>query len=225
MPAGQISRLLQRIRAHDQAAIQELRVLIERLVARYAAGDKGNDVITELIEYIDHKCKWYVEPKVRNTVYAQDVMQEIRLKVFRSLKPGGYAPQEGKGFESYLKEITKNAVNDFFRDKKKRGEQSELEENPSSDNERMDYELLVSLKRLSPDEARIDYELLVSHIKKAIQELGEMCQKILMLSLFMDWSNDDVGKSLDIPVEQFYWRKSRCLKELRKNLPPEIRFA
>lgn len=107
MPVGQIKRLLERARNRDQAAIQELRVLSESLIARYAAGDRGKEVAAELSDYIDFKCRVYVERNIKDGTRAKDVMQEIRLKVFGSLGKEGFTVQEGSDFGGFVWVIAK----------------------------------------------------------------------------------------------------------------------
>jgi RNA polymerase sigma factor (sigma-70 family) len=210
MPAGQITGLLQRARSGDEEAIQELRILSESLIARYAAGDRGKEVAAELNEYIEFKCKWWVEQQVKDSILVKDVMQEIRLKIFSSLGKGGFIIQEGSDFGRFVRVIAKNEVMNFFRDKKKRGQ------NPTSE---------IEVEDPSNPEDELLTNDLQERFKKAIQELSELCQKILMVYVLMHWSDKEISNSLDMPIEELYWRKSRCLKQLRKKLPPQADFV
>jgi len=147
---------------------------------------------------------------VGNDQDAQDLAQEVFLKVYRSL--AGY--RGDAAFTTWLHRLTLNLAFDWLRARKRRPLQVPLEPPPDPD-ERPARELA------SPDES--PEELALRHdrhrqLHKTIQELPDDYREVVMLHHFHHLSYQQIAERLDAPVRTIETRLYRARLLLKKML-------
>lgn len=148
----------------------------------------------------------------RNPSDAEDLVQEAYLKAYRAF--GGF--QEGTNLRAWLYRILTNTYINTYRAKKRRPEQSDID----------DVEDLYLYKRLSATNAEFgrsaEDELLEtitdSAVKEAIESLPESFRMAVLLSDVEGFSYKEIADILDVPMGTVMSRLHRGRKALQKAL-------
>jgi RNA polymerase sigma-70 factor, ECF subfamily len=149
----------------------------------------------------------------RNPSDAEDLVQETYLKAYRGF--GGF--QEGTNLKAWLYRILTNTFINTYRAKKRRPEESELEE----------VEDLYLYRRLGGLEAaaagRSAEDELLEHmtdyeVKEAIESLPEQFRVAVLLADVEGFSYKEIAEILDIPIGTVMSRLHRGRKGLQKRL-------
>lgn len=147
---------------------------------------------------------------VGNDQDAQDLAQEVFLKVYRSL--AGY--RGDAAFTTWLHRLTLNLAFDWLRARKRRPLQIPLEP-PADPEERPALELA------SPDEGPEDMALRHDRhqqLHKAIQSLLPDYREVIQLHHFHHLSYQQIAERLDCPVRTIETRLYRARLQLKKTL-------
>jgi len=143
---------------------------------------------------------------------AEDIVQEVVLKVFRQIFSFHYSPELGR-FRGWLKIITRNAVIDFIRRRDRRK------------NTRIEYKEHISLlfkgKEDSSDvvwQKENEKVLLEEALKRVAERVGEGCQKAFNLFVIKGCSAIETGKLLGMEANAVYACKHRMLKYIREEV-------
>src|ERR1700730_18332979 len=149
----------------------------------------------------------------RNAADAEDLMQETYLKAYRGF--GGF--QEGTNLKAWLYKILTNTFINSYRAKKRRPEQTEIE----------DVEDLYLYRRLGGLEAaasgRSAEDEVMDHftegdVKTAVESLPEQFRLAVLLADVEGFSYKEIAEILDIPIGTVMSRLHRGRKALEKAL-------
>src|ERR1700730_5196971 len=149
----------------------------------------------------------------RNPADAEDLVQETYLKAYRAF--GSF--QEGTNLKAWLYKILTNTFINAYRSKKRRPEQTELD----------DVEDLYLYRRLGGLEAAAagrsaEEEVLdlftESDVKDAIEALPEQFRMAVLLADVEGFSYKEIADILDIPIGTVMSRLHRGRKALQKTL-------
>src|ERR1700732_2049535 len=164
---------------------------------------------------MEHMGSLYTAPlrMTRNPADAEDLVQETYLKAYRAF--GSF--QAGTNLKAWLYKILTNTFINSYRAKKRRPEQSELD----------DVEDLYLYRRLGGLEAAAagrsaEEEVLdlftESEIKDAIEALPEQFRMAVLLADVEGFSYKEIADILDIPIGTVMSRLHRGRKSLQKTL-------
>ncbi len=149
----------------------------------------------------------------RNPADAEDLVQETYLKAYRAF--GSF--QEGTNLKAWLYRILTNTFINTYRAKKRRPDESDLEE----------VEDLYLYRRLGGLEAaevgRSAEDELLDHVtdtevKEAIESLPEQFRVAVLLADVEGFSYKEIAEILDIPIGTVMSRLHRGRKGLQKRL-------
>src|SRR4051794_29965595 len=149
----------------------------------------------------------------RNPSDAEDLVQETYLRAYRGF--GGF--QEGTNLKAWLYKILTNTFINNYRAKKRRPEESDVE----------DVEDLYLYRRLgggvaetagrSAEDELLDH-LTESEIKEALEALPEQFRIAVLLGDVEGFSYKEIAEILDIPIGTVMSRLHRGRKALQKRL-------
>ena len=149
----------------------------------------------------------------RNPADAEDLVQETYLKAYRAF--GSF--QEGTNLKAWLYQILTNTFINSYRSKKRRPEQTELD----------DVEDLYLYRRLggleaaaagrSAEEEVLDH-FTESEVKEALEALPEQFRMAVLLADVEGFSYKEIAEILDIPIGTVMSRLHRGRKALQKAL-------
>lgn len=183
-------------------------VLTEReLILRYQAGDEKSFEI--LLDTNKDRVFGYIYSKVRNHELANDLFQEVFIKVIRTLKNGMYN-DEGK-FLPWVLTIAHNMVVDHFRKAKKMQMISES----SSKNEEFSIFAVLKLTDRNIEDALIK-EQIESDVVRLVDFLPDEQRDVLVNRLFKGMSFKDIAEQEDISINTALGRMRYALINLRK---------
>ncbi|MHB1927891.1 MAG: sigma-70 family RNA polymerase sigma factor [Acidimicrobiales bacterium] len=149
----------------------------------------------------------------RNPSDAEDLVQETYLKAFRAF--GGF--EDGTNLKAWLYKILTNAFINSYRSRKRRPEQTELDE----------VEDLYLYRRLGGLEAvsfsRSAEEEVLDHftdgdVKAAVESLPEQFRMAVLLADVEGFSYKEIADILDVPIGTVMSRLHRGRKALQKAL-------
>jgi RNA polymerase sigma-70 factor (ECF subfamily) len=149
----------------------------------------------------------------RNPADAEDLVQETYLKAYRAF--GGF--KEGTNLKAWLYKILTNTFINSYRSRKRRPEQTDLDE----------VEDLYLYRRLGGLEAvaasRSAEEEVLDHftdadVKAAVEALPEQFRMAVLLADVEGFSYKEIAEILDIPIGTVMSRLHRGRKALQKVL-------
>ncbi len=149
----------------------------------------------------------------RNPSDAQDLVQETYLKAFR----GFHTFEEGTNLKAWLYRILTNTYINTYRAKKRRPEQSDVD----------DVEDLYLYRRLGGLEAaaagRSAEEEVLDHftdadVKKAVESLPEQFRMVVLLADVEGFSYKEIAAIVDVPIGTVMSRLHRGRRALQKAL-------
>ena len=149
----------------------------------------------------------------RNPADAEDLVQETYLKAYRAFA----SYQEGTNLKAWLYRILTNTFINSYRSKKRRPEQTDLD----------DVEDLYLYRRLGGLEAAkagrsAEDEVLESitddEVKRAIEALPEQFRMAVLLADVEGFSDNEIASILDVPIGTVMSRLHRGRRGLQKAL-------
>src|SRR6478609_7543846 len=140
----------------------------------------------------------------RNPSDAEDLVQETYLKAYRGL--GSY--QDGTNLKAWLYRILTNTFINSYRAKKRRPDESELDE----------VEDLYLYRRLGGLEAAQASRSAEDEVKVALEGLPENFRLAVLLADVEGFSYKEIAEILDIPIGTVMSRLHRGRKALQKEL-------
>jgi RNA polymerase sigma-70 factor (ECF subfamily) len=149
----------------------------------------------------------------RNPADAEDLVQETYLRAYRGF--GGF--QEGTNLKAWLYRILTNTYINSYRAKKRRPEESELDEGE----EFFLYRRLGGLEQAKAGRSAED-ELLdfftEQEVKDAVESLPENFRMAVLLADVEGFSYKEIAEILDIPIGTVMSRLHRGRRALQKAL-------
>ncbi len=170
------------------------------------------DFAAQAMQYMDSLYSGAMR-MTRNPADAEDLVQETYLKAYRGF--GGF--QEGTNLKAWLYRILTNTFINNYRAKKRRPDESDLDE----------VEDLYLYRRLGGLEAaeagRSAEDELLDHVtdievKEAIESLPEQFRVAVLLADVEGFSYKEIAEILDVPIGTVMSRLHRGRKGLQKRL-------
>ena len=147
----------------------------------------------------------YILSKVRDKDTAEDIFQDVFIKIINSLKKGKYN-EEGK-FIVWAMTITHNLIMDFFRKKKKNRFLKQTDE--------FDIFDVISDHSLNSEESLIKSQV-IDDLNILINELPETQKEVLKLRYFSNMSFKEIADKCDISINTALGRMRYALINIRK---------
>jgi RNA polymerase sigma-70 factor (ECF subfamily) len=149
----------------------------------------------------------------RNPPDAEDLVQETYLRAYRGF--GGF--KDGTNLKAWLYKILTNTFINTYRAKKRRPEQTELD----------DVEDFYLYKRLggleavdadqTPENIVLD-QIPESIVKEALEDLPEQFRMAVLLADVEGFSYKEIAEIMDVPIGTVMSRLHRGRKQLQKRL-------
>ncbi len=174
-----------------------------QLVSMYV---KGNESCLEvLINRHQQKIYSYIISRIRDEELANDVFQDVFVKIIQTLKKGSYN-EEGK-FLPWVLRIAHNLVIDHFRRLKRMPTIS-----PNSE-----FDIFDTIKDDSPTvESAIIWNQIEVDLKKLIEYLPEEQREVLQLRHYSQMSFKEIAEQTDVSINTALGRMRYALINLRK---------
>ena len=147
----------------------------------------------------------YILSKVRDKDIAEDIFQDVFIKIINSLKKGKYN-EEGK-FIVWAMTITHNLIMDFFRKKKKNRFLKPTDE--------FDIFDVISDHSLNSEESLIKSQV-IDDLNILINELPETQKEGLKLRYFSNMSFKEIADKCNISINTALGRMRYALINIRK---------
>lgn len=174
------------------------------LIQAYIAGDE--DAISSLIIKYKTKIYNYILLVVKNDVIADDIFQELYIKVSQSLKRGKYS-DNGK-FLSWVLRIAHNQIIDHYRVLKQR-------KNVSIENVNIAYE-----SEQASIEENIEDKLIRQQVKSDIRRLVDALsmeqREVIIMRHYLDMSFKEIALNTGVSINTALGRMRYALINLRK---------
>jgi RNA polymerase sigma-70 factor (ECF subfamily) len=184
-------RLMLEVREDNAAAF-------EQLVIRY------QDRLINVLEHLVHSREW-----------AEDLTQEVFLRVFRARKT--YEP--GAKFSTWLFTIANNVASNSVRNRSRRKEVAVSSMGASDSSALPLSELAIAKSALMPAR-RLDKLEMAEVVSMAMESLGERQRMALLLCKFENMSYQDIADTMDLSVKAVKSLLSRARVNLKTILEP-----
>jgi RNA polymerase sigma-70 factor (ECF subfamily) len=149
----------------------------------------------------------------RNPADAEDLVQETYLKAYRGF--GGY--QQGTNLKAWLYRILTNTFINQYRAKKRRPDESDLDEVEDLYLYRRLGGLEAARAGRSAEDELMDF-FTDSEVKEAVESLPEQFRMAVLLADVEGFSYKEIAEILDIPIGTVMSRLHRGRKALQKQL-------
>lgn len=179
----------------------------QELIKSYLKGDEKS-FETLLLRNKD-RVFGYIISKVRDEDLANDIFQEVFIKVIRTVKNGSYN-EEGK-FLPWVLTIAHNLVVDHFRKAKKMQMVSES----SSKNEEFNIFSILKLSDSNVEDDIIQNQI-QADVVRLVQYLPDEQREVLENRIFKGMSFKDIAEMEDISINTALGRMRYALINLRK---------
>jgi RNA polymerase sigma-70 factor (ECF subfamily) len=179
----------------------------KELIRAYLAGDEKSFEI--LLHRNKDRVFGYIISKVRNETLANDIFQEVFIKVIRTFKNGSYN-EEGK-FLPWVLTISHNLVVDHFRKAKKMQMVSESRSRSEDFN-------IFSILKLTDSNVEDDMikDQIESDVVGLVEYLPPEQRQVLQDRIFKGMSFKDIAEQEDISINTALGRMRYALINLRK---------
>lgn len=178
----------------------------KELIDRLSKGD--SPAFRELVEAYKKKMYYFALDMVGDPADAEDISQEVFLKVFRGFKT---FKRDAK-LSSWLYRIAYNTAIDHLRRKSlvpEAAEDSILDAGSAG----------FSESPASPDPARTaETRLLSARVEKALQKVSSRERTVFLLRHYNDLLLDEIAETMQISVGSVKSYLFRCLRKLQKEL-------
>ena len=149
----------------------------------------------------------------RNPADAEDLVQETYLKAYRGF--GGF--KDGTNLKAWLYRILTNTFINSYRSKKRRPDETELDEVEDLYLYRRLGALEQALAGRSAEDELMDW-FTEAEIKEALEELPEQFRMAVLLADVEGFSYKEIAEILDVPIGTVMSRLHRGRKGLQKRL-------
>ncbi len=182
----------------------EFRLLSDsQLIELYIQGEE--QALEFLIRKHQSRIFNFIYSKVRNRDVANDLFQDVFIKVINTLKAGQYS-EEGK-FLPWILRISHNLVIDYFRKNKR----SPVFTNTDD----FDIFHVVKDEGLNIESVMIK-EQIDSDVIKLLEELPEDQKEVLKMRIFQDMSFKEIAENTGVSINTALGRMRYALINLRK---------
>lgn len=175
----------------------------QELVSKYI---KGNEQSLEiLVNRHQERIYTYIFSMVRDSQLAEDIFQDVFIKVIHTLKGGKYN-EEGK-FLPWVMRISHNLVIDTFR-KRKRMPTTDGGEN---------FDIFDTIKREDPNVVEtMVWDQIMGEVRGLIDELPEEQRTVLVMRHYNKLSFKEIAEETNVSINTALGRMRYALMNLRK---------
>lgn len=174
-----------------------------KLVKCYVAGDE--QALEILVNKHQQKVYSYIIARVRDEDLANDIFQDVFVKIIQTLKKGQYN-EEGK-FLPWVLRIAHNLVIDHFRREKRMPTIS-----PSTT-----FDIFDVIKDEAPTkEAALIWDQIEGDLRKLIEYLPEEQKEVLQMRHYGEMSFKEIAEQTDVSINTALGRMRYALINLRK---------
>ncbi len=177
------------------------------LISSYIKGDEK--AFEQLLALYKDRIFGYIMSKVRNENLANDIFQDVFIKVIKTLKNGTYN-EEGK-FLPWVLTIAHNMVVDHFR----RSNKMKMITESSSNSEEYNIFSLLKLKDRNIEDIMIKGQIELD-VVRLVDYLPEEQRDVLKNRIFKGMSFKDIADMEDISINTALGRMRYALINLRK---------
>lgn len=177
----------------------------EMLVDMYI---KGNDnAFDVLMKRYESKVYSYIYYSVKNQELAEDLFQEVFMKIIVRLRSGKY--QENGKFYAWVMRVAHNLIIDTFR---KETDEKIISNDETEQDLFNDPSLAVNDNR----EQEMIQEQMVSDIKELIAKLPENQRQVLLMRYYEDMSFKEIAQQTNCSINTALGRMRYALINLKK---------
>jgi RNA polymerase sigma-70 factor (ECF subfamily) len=181
----------------------------QELIARLARGETS--AFQELVETYKKKVYYFAFDMVRNPADAEDISQEVFLKVFRSFNTF----KKNAKLNSWIYRISYNACIDHLR---KKSLTPEPVEDRILDSGARKGDVWVN-RAGPPDPARTaENALLQAQIELALEKVSIQERTVFLLRHYNDMMLKDIAEAMDLSLGSVKSYLFRCLQKLQREL-------
>jgi len=177
----------------------------QELVHRYIQGNE--EALSVLVQRHKQKVYSYIRMLVKDATLAEDLFQDVFVKVIHTLKSGNYN-EEGK-FLPWVMRIAHNLSIDHFRREKRM---------PQVQNQgREDFDIFRTIRVIDDNvEDKMVKDQILQDVKRLIKELPEEQRQVIMLRLYADMSFQEIAAFTNVSINTALGRMRYALINLRK---------
>ena len=177
----------------------------EELVGLYTEGN--NEAFDILLNRYESKVYTYVSYFVRNREAAEDLFQDIFMRVVTTIRSDKYTEQQK--FSSWLMRISHNIVIDYFRHQKNE---------KSISNDESDSDLFNDIRFSDGD--NVEKQMVRQQVLMGVQDIIKMLpknqQEIIDLRYYQDKSFKEIAELLNCSINTALGRTRYALINLRR---------
>lgn len=178
----------------------------DELVGLYTEGcDEAFDVILSRYDAIVHT---YIRFSVNDADLAEDIFQDIFIKVIHTLRRGQYVPT-GK-FKAWLLRLSHNMIMDHYR--RAKGEGSKVE---SFDGDKMSPVEKVMDEDMTAEEILI-HQAAIEELEEYLSMLPDVQQEVVRMRYWDDMSFREIADATGVSINTALGRMRYALINLRK---------
>ncbi|MEG1554150.1 MAG: sigma-70 family RNA polymerase sigma factor [Rikenellaceae bacterium] len=175
------------------------------LIQAYISGD--NDSMSKLMDRYKKKIYKYILLTVKNDSVADDIFQDLFIKIQKSLKSDRYI-DNGK-FLSWTLRIAHNLIIDYFRQKK----QSNLVSTDDEGQSNIMYS--QSLVESNIEDKLVDDQI-KTDLRRLVDSLPVEQREVVILRHYLGMSFKDIATHTDVSINTALGRMRYALINLRK---------
>ncbi len=167
---------------------------------------KGNEsCLVELINRHQQKLYSFIYKKVKNQELAEDLFQDVFIKVINSLKLNKYN-EEGK-FSNWIIRVARNHLMDYFRDHVKMRTFSGTDDFDV-------FDVVIVDETYKPENS--DKKLEKKKMRALIMALPKEMREVVILRTYFDMSFNEIAHLQKVGINTALGRMHNALKHLRK---------
>ncbi len=174
------------------------------LIKAYYNGD--DSAISELFAQYESKIYNYILLVTKNDIVADDIYQDLFIKVSQSLKKGKYV-DNGK-FMSWVLRIAHNQIIDHYRVLKQRKGISIEEQGSSIEGDQVSPEISIEDKMIA-EQVQID-------VRRLVDSLPMEQREVVIMRHYLDMSFKDIAEQTGVSINTALGRMRYALINLRK---------
>jgi RNA polymerase sigma-70 factor (ECF subfamily) len=175
----------------------------QELVSKYLKGHEPSLQI--LIERHQERILGYIVSKVRDRQLAEDLFQDVFIKVINTLRKGKYN-EEGK-FLPWVMRISHNLVIDYFRNAKKMRTTAGTKDFDI-------FDIIPDDQENAEDKLAKSYS--VAKVKELITHLPADQLEVLKMRMYYEMSFKDIAEETNVSINTALGRMRYALMNLRK---------
>ncbi|AND62965.1 RNA polymerase subunit sigma-24 [Flavobacterium covae] len=177
------------------------------LVRSYIEGNEN--ALAQLVDRHQTKIYSFIYSKVQDTEIANDIFQDVFIKVIKTLKGGGkHYNEEGK-FLPWVMRIAHNLIIDTFRKEKKMPKYRDTEE----------FSVFSLITDGSPNiEMKMITEQVENDLIRLIEELPDDQRQVLEMRIYDDLSFKEIAEITGVSINTALGRMRYALLNMRRSI-------